>query len=227
MPNRREPFAILDYDPWFARQPDAFRAALIDHAQTVAVEPGRWIYDEGEDARGLYGVLAGSVSIYVRIEDEEPLFVNIVGAGHIFGYAPGFVGGRRMTTAVTREKGTLFFVPQRDLIAISQSMPEIWQKLAELSSAYLAIAFRFAAANREPAQSRIASYLLLLLVHFGPEPRVPVGQSELAELTGLTRKTVNRTLAALAQAGYVRLSYRSIEILDQDGLRALQRRSDD
>ena len=46
-------------------------------------------------------------------------------------------------------------------------------------------------------------------------------QADLAEMTGLTRKTANQHLRALEEQGAVRLSYRGIQLLDPECLRAL------
>jgi len=86
MLSRAEISAILHPDPWFSRQAASLRTALVSEAQVIPVEAEHWIYDAGEDASGLYGVLTGSVSIYIGMEDETAALVNVVGPGHIFGY---------------------------------------------------------------------------------------------------------------------------------------------
>jgi len=66
--------------------------------------------------------------------------------------------------------------------------------------------------------ARLAAHLLILAAFFGPIERLPVTQEELGELTGLSRKTVNRTLAGFEQRGLIRTGYRFLDLLDAEGL---------
>ncbi len=219
MLSRVEIFAILHPDPWFSRQAASLRTALVSEAQVIPVEAGHWIYDAGEDASGLYGVLTGSVSIYIGMEDETAALVNIVGPGHIFGYTGRFLSGRRVATAVAREPGMLFYLPERGLEAIARKLPDLWIRLAELSSFHVVSGFRLAVVNTRPAASRLASHLLQLAAQFAPSLSLPVTQDELAEITGLSRKTVNRVLASFEARGFLHTGYRTLEIADEKGLR--------
>ena len=209
---------ILSADPWFSRQPEALRAALVAEAQEVHVGTGRWIYDAGESASGLYGTLSGSIAMHIGLENEEPALVSVIGPGHIFGYTGRFLGGRRVATAVAREPSTLLYVPERGLEAIAQRLPELWVRLAELSSFHVVAGFRLAVANTRPAAQRLAIHLQLLAMQFTPSPYLPITQDELSEMTGLSRKTVNRVLASFEKDGLVTTGYKSLEILDPAGL---------
>lgn len=218
MTKRSEIAEILLYDPWFRRQPETLRTAIAEEAQAVQVEAGHWIYDSGEAARGLYGVLAGSVAMHIRLETGENALVNIAGPGRIFGYAARFLEGQRIATAVAREPGTLLYLPERSLEAIAQREPDLWIRLAQLSSMHVVGGFRLAVANTWPAEARLAAHLLILAAFFGSIERLPVTQEELGELTGLSRKTVNRTLAGFEQRGLIRTGYRFLDLLDAEGL---------
>ena len=96
-PARAEIDRILQRSPWFSRQSKALQSAFVAHGQTVRAEPESWIYDVGEEARGLYGVLTGSVRVLVQTEHVAPSLVAIVGPGAIFGYAAQVLGLSRKT----------------------------------------------------------------------------------------------------------------------------------
>ncbi|MAB13551.1 Crp/Fnr family transcriptional regulator [Parvibaculum sp.] len=218
---------ILAPDPWFSRQPENLRAALVAEAQEVRAGAGHWIYDAGESASGLYGTLSGSIAMHIGLENEEPALVSIIGPGHIFGYTGRFLGGRRIATAVAREPTTLLYLPERGLEAIAQKMPDLWVRLAELSSFHVVAGFRLAVANTRPATQRLAIHLRLLATQFSPSPHLPVTQDELSEMTGLSRKTVNRALAGFEKDGLLATGYKSLEILDPARLAATGRRKGD
>ena len=213
---------ILAPDPWFSRQPESFRTALVAEAQEVHVGAGRWIYDAGESASGLYGVLAGSVAMHIGLENEEPALVSVIGPGHFFGYTGRFLGGRRVATAVAREPSTLLYLPERSLEAIARELPDIWVRLAELSSIHVVAGFRLAVANTRPAAQRLAIHLQLLASQFSPSLHLPVTQDELSEMTGLSRKTVNRMLAGFEAENILTTGYKSLEITDLARLAAIR-----
>ena len=70
---------------WFAKRPDALKARLIALAQVSTADAGNWIYDTGDEAEGLYGVLTGSVTSHVVLDNGDSVPVSISGPGAIFG----------------------------------------------------------------------------------------------------------------------------------------------
>lgn len=209
---------------WFARCPAKLREALVAHAQVSAVEAGRWIYDTGDEAHGLYGVLSGSVTSHVVLDNGGAVPISISGPGTVFGYAAQVLGGRRVTTAIARERAEVIFVPQHALAAIVRDMPELWLHFAELATEQLVWAMRaYAERLRLTPQAQIASRLHGYSFPWGGgrPTTLPIRQDELAELTGFSRKTVNLVLRDFAKRGLVRTGYRSISVLDPGGLHAI------
>ena len=72
-----------------------------------------------------------------------------------------------------------------------------------------------------PARQSIAARLALLADPTRDEPSLFVSQQALAELTGLTRKTVTDYLAELEAEGLIRRSYRTIRVIDRPGLQGV------
>ena len=56
----------------------------------------------------------------------------------------------------------------------------------------------------------------------GKTLRLELGQAELAESTGLTRETVNRSLARLERAGIVETERGAVLVYDIEGLRTYE-----
>jgi CRP-like cAMP-binding protein len=218
-PTRADISRALERSLWFQRQTPELKRALVDHAQTVRAEGGRWLYDAGDDARGLYGVLSGSVRILVRMDDDDYALANIVRRGTIFGYAGRLVGKKRMVTAEVRERSTLIYVPETGLEAIARAVPDLWVHFAELASDHLVAATRALVANtRQSPEARIAMHLKLLADEDEGPTDIHITQDELAELTGLSRKTVNLALVTFAARGAVETGYRRIRILKTEKL---------
>lgn len=214
----------LSRNGWYARCPARLRDALVGYAQVSAVEAGRWIYDTGDEARGLYGVLSGSVTTHVIIGNGDSVPVSISGPGTIFGYAAQVLGGRRVTTAIARERSEIIFIPQQAIAAIVRNMPELWLHFADLATEQLVWATRaFAERTHLTPRAQIANRLHAFTFPWGDggPTLLPIRQEELAELTGFSRKTVNIALRELERLGLVETGYRSIGVLDPEGLQKI------
>ncbi|MEQ8281744.1 MAG: Crp/Fnr family transcriptional regulator [Parvibaculum sp.] len=221
VPDRKRIAETFSRNGWFSRCPARLREALVAHAQVSAVEAGRWIYDTGDEAHGLYGVLSGSVTSHVVLDNGEAVPISISGPGTVFGYAAQVLGGKRVTTAIARERAETIFIPQHALAAIVRDMPALWLHFAELATEQLVWAARaYAERMRLSPEAQIASRLYLYSFPWGGggPATLPIRQDELAELTGFSRKTINLALRDFAARGLVKTGYRSISVLDPGGL---------
>ncbi len=218
---------VFEHNRWLARQNPAMRERLFDLAQISSVEAGHWLYDAGDEARGLYGLLEGSVRLLAWLERGEYRLVNIAGKGEIFGYAGSSVGGRRQLTAVAREPSQLLYLPEHGLATLAREFPPFWQAFAEFAAGQLQGAVHaLVEALNLPPTALIASRL----VHFAGLPHavasregvsIGLSQQEIGEITGLSRKTVNQVLRAMEDDGYVKTSYRRILVCNAAALRAI------
>lgn len=213
-PTKADIARALEGNNWFRRQTPELKRALVEQAQAVRAEKGRWLYDAGDDARGLYGVLSGSVRILIQMTDGDYALANIAGRGTIFGYAGRLVGKKRLVTAEVRERSTLIYVPETGLEAIAHKTPDIWIHFAELASDQLVAATRAMIVNaREAPEARIWMHLRLLTNEEPLPLDIHISQDELAELSGLSRKTVNIVLKELQAKGLIETGYRKVTVL--------------
>ncbi len=214
MITRAEAGQILMNSAWFARQSTGLRTALLARARIEQLEPGQWIYGTGDALNGLYAVLAGSTHLMQALGEDDVL-IEIVQAGQLFGQAARFGGGPRLVTAIAGEHTTLLFVPDHALAEIAGSEPGVWRSFTELLYSQLAGALQLAGAMiRLPPSARVAARLVMLAT----SDTVHVTQAQLAEMTGLSRKTVNLHLRELEEARLIRRDYGAIAVLDRTGL---------
>lgn len=210
--------ASLSRSRWFAHQPERLRCALIERAQISEIEPGRWIYGTGDALNGLYGVVEGSVHL---LAGQDNALLEIVQAGQLFGQAARFGGGPRLVTAIAGERSTLLFVPDHAMREIAATQPDVWRNFTELLYSQLAGALLLATLSLSPPAKRVAARLVLLAAaHGGKDTRLSVTQSQLGEMTGLSRKTVNAHLQALEKAAAISCNYAHIAVRDGARLRA-------
>lgn len=205
---------------WFARRPSTLRAALVEGGRVSHLGKGQWSHGEGDEATGLWAVLAGSLRLEASVGLERDVLLNVVGPGVILGQTAAFGGGPRLVTARAAEPATVLLIGDAALQAISAAHPSLWRSVSELVYGQLEAAVRFAAETLcLPPRARVAARLLSLTDEAGGSVRI--SQADLAEMTGLSRKSVNGHLNALQDQALVRLDYRGIEVLAPGRLRAL------
>jgi CRP/FNR family transcriptional regulator, cyclic AMP receptor protein len=213
--------AVLEQNRWFASQPAALKTALIEHARSIEVARGQWLYGAGDAPGGLYAVLSGSVDIMMGTIADEDVLIDIAQAGRVFSQA----SGPRLITALANEDSRLLHIADHALRLISRGHPDIWRNFTALLYEQLSAALQMAANMIHLApQARIAARLLFL-AGIGARDGVVarVTQSQLAELTGLSRKTVNGHLADLARRGVVEPGYGGLALRNLAGLRRIAR----
>lgn len=221
----------LAQNGWFSRRSPELKRRLIEHAQIAIVEAGHWLYDKGDEASGLYGVLSGSVTTLVTLESGDDVPVGISGPGAIFGYAAQVLGGYRVTTTIARERSEIIFIPQHAIAAIAHDLPSLWLHFGELATEQLTWAARIIAEQtRLKPRALIAARLhnfALLWPRRDNRMILPLRQDELAEMTGLSRKTMNGILREFESQKLIALGYREIEILNAKGLLQIVRRANE
>ena len=217
MPSKAGILATLNRNTWFAGLPAALKSALVEKGRVVEAARGQWVYGAGDEITGLYAVLRGSVDMMVSTIAGDDVLIDIAPAGRVFSQALG----PRIVTALANEDSLLLFVPDHVLREIGRTQPDAARHVTALLYEQLAGAAALAVNMIHlPPRARVAARLLFLA---GAEARngcvVGVTQSQLAELTGLSRKTVNGHLADFARRKLVLALYGGLQL---DNVRALR-----
>ncbi|MBS0471087.1 MAG: Crp/Fnr family transcriptional regulator [Proteobacteria bacterium] len=200
-------------NPWLARQSPELREALLAHGRIVRVDAGQWIYGTGDSLNGLYGVLEGSVHLLLTLPDGEARLLDIVQSGNFFGQPARFGGGPRLVTATAGADSRLLYIPDAALAEIGRSQPDVWRNFSTLLYAQLAGALQLAGLLLHlPPRQRVAARLALLA---SVTDDVAVTQAQLAEMVGLSRKTVNGHLEGLERSGTIERRYGQIVVRDR------------
>ena len=220
-PTKAGILAVLAGNRWYAALPTSLKSALADHARILDVARGQWVYGEGDAPGGLYAVLAGSVDLMMGTIADDDVLIDVAQAGRVFSQA----SGPRLITALANADSQLLHIPDHALRQIARHQPDMWRNFTALLYEQLAAALQMAANMIHlPPKARIAARLLFLA---GPGARdgfvVDITQSQLAELTGLSRKPVNGHLADFARRGVVEPGYAGLTLRDLAALRRIAR----
>lgn len=211
---------------WFAGQPPELRRRLLEKAVQVRFSEGDWIYGATDEAGGLFGVLEGTVRLYAALSNGETLLLDLVGKGFWFGQIGVVRDGRRLFTAVTTEPVTALLVSRASMVQLLRENTEFVESIMQLDVVHFQYTLQvlselLALAPRERIAARLHS--LSERVSASEERhRIPLTQSDLAEMVGVERKTVNRILAEFEERGFIKRSYGAIEIYDPAALACIR-----
>jgi CRP/FNR family cyclic AMP-dependent transcriptional regulator len=209
---------LLRRSPWFVRRSPTLQRALVASGNVLTFDTGQWIYSEGDDTDGVWAVLEGLVRLELSVGKDRSVLLNLAGPGAFTGQLERPQRQRRMISARASLPTVIFSVSGPALEAIAARDPMMWKGLSELMRGQLGGTLRVAAeAIGLSPRARIASRLLHLGDHL-PDPIMPLRQSDIAEMAGISRKAANYHLQRLRKMRAISLSYGGVKILDRKKL---------
>ncbi len=209
-------FAALD--------PEA-AAALRSSMDTVNLNKGQVLFNEGERGERLYIITDGKMKLGHTSSDGRESLLAVLGPGELLGELSLFDPGPRTATATALTETSLMGLGHNALRPWLTGRPEVAEALLQ------ALALRLRRTNEQMADlvfsdvpGRVAKTLLELGEKFGrPLPdgihvTHDMTQEELAQLVGASRETVNKALADFAARGWIRLESRLVILIDPERL---------
>jgi CRP-like cAMP-binding protein len=207
-------------------------AEVAERTMVRVVEKGQTIFVQDEPGDRLFALAEGSVKLVVRSAQGEVVELARHWRPAVFGEVALLDGGPRSATAEAVERTTLVVVTRDELIRLlrsdSQVVDRVLKALGELIRRADLLATELVFLD---LPGRLARRLLELAEPpDGPAQGAPetgdvrlrtrrVTQTELANMVGGSRQSVNIALRSLEKRGYVRLVGWTIELLDPNELR--------
>jgi CRP/FNR family transcriptional regulator, cyclic AMP receptor protein len=190
------------------------------------VEKGQTIFVQDESGDRLFVIAEGAVKLVVRSAQGEVVELARHRRPALFGEVALLDGGTRSATAEAVERTTLAVVTRDELIHLLRSDPQVVDRVLK------ALGELIRRADQQATElvfldlpGRLARRLLELAEtpEDGPGGKRPmtrrVTQTELANMVGGSRQSVNIALRTLEKRGFIRLVGWSIELLDPVELR--------
>jgi CRP/FNR family cyclic AMP-dependent transcriptional regulator len=190
------------------------------------VEKGQTIFVQDEPGDRMFVIAEGAVKLVVRSTQGEVVELVRHWRPATFGEVALLDGGTRSATAEAVERATLVVVTRDELIHLLRSDPQVVDRVLK------ALGGLIRRADQQATElvfldlpGRLARRLLELAETpadgpHGPRPRTRrVTQTELANMVGGSRQSVNIALRSLERRGLIRLVGWSIELLDPVELR--------
>jgi CRP/FNR family transcriptional regulator, cyclic AMP receptor protein len=200
-------------------------ASLAKELQPVSIPRGNAVFVQDEPGQTLYIIMSGKVKVSRRTSDGRENLLTLMGPSDMFGELAIFDPGPRTSTVTTLTHLDALTMDRAALRTWIHRHPEIGEQLLRV------LARRLRRTNDNlidqiftDVPGRVAKQLLALAQRFGTSDggslRVDhdLTQSELAQLIGASRETVNKSLSDFTQRGWIHLRGRSIWIHDPERL---------
>lgn len=193
-------------------------AALAPLVAARRLAAGAVVFAQGQVTPALLGVVSGAVEIRLGTVDGAVSVVEVTGPGRLFGLA-SFASGLPSTyEAVTRAPTRLLcFGPEAYRLLMDEVPGFARALMAEFACRHDTTMRLLTAARHQGAMERLTLALGRLSAEQPDAPhdaqgwrQLRVTQSQLADLAGLTRQTVNDMLGTLAAQGRLRTVYRGL-----------------
>jgi CRP-like cAMP-binding protein len=176
-------------------------------------------------------VASGRLKI-VRDLDAREIVFDVVGAGAVIGELAlvddPAAERTRSASAIAISQAELLAIDGRDLVAFLRRHPAVALALcASLAARVRRLDAQLMGATFLGLRQQLARTLISLAVRFGKpagaalEVDLPLTQTELGQMIGFSRESVNKQMRAFARAGLAEMVRKKIRILDLARLRAL------
>lgn len=180
---------------------------------------------EGATATHFFIVRSGSLKCVKTLEDGYEQVMSFAQSGELLGFEALYCG-RQPVAAVALEDTTMYALPVRELPMLRQRYPGLDRALQLALSRQLVRAADTAEMMAAVASDvRLARFLLWTSARMGElgfsthRLLLRMGRRDIASLLGVAHETVSRSFTTLAEAGYLKVENREVELFDLPRLR--------
>lgn len=203
---------------WLSKTPEAFRKRLLQHAQLVKFDAGQLIFQPGDPAGGIYGMVAGTVIVSTAPPDAKPRLIHLALPGGWTGEDSFLTGQPRRIELVAQSETWAMHVPLETMEQMAQADPENIRAFGVISvmasDSLLRIVHDL---QKKSVSARIAS--VLHRMYWTTDVPVCVSQENLSIIANTSRKQANSIVQQFAAAGWVEIRYRAITVTNPSALR--------
>jgi len=184
------------------------------------LQPGEFIFWEGDAPEGLYIVADGRVKILKHSSLGKEFIIAFFGPGEMFGEVAVFENKPYPASAQALAETRVLAINREDYLRFLTQRPEVALRVISVLSERLREAQgRLNDLSGERVEQRLAKTLLMLSSKLGPT--LPFTRQEIADMTGTTVETTIRVTSHMKDNGIVHSLRNKIIILDETKLRLL------
>ncbi len=205
---------------WLSEQSPALQDDLLARCLLRNYSEKETVCNVGDPHHGLYALVSGVLRVELSTMGEDYRIASVKQPVFWFGEAASLARSSFYVTITAATPASLLFLPHHDFERLIENAAYC-RALSVLLIGHIEEALQVIAQMLEgDVENRIAARVALLAERSGPQqPHViPVTQSDLAEMCGLSRPTVQQVLSSLERRGLIRAGYRRIEVIDLEAL---------
>ena len=188
-----------------------------------SVRAGAHIFSKGGQPSGWFGVLEGEVAVVTSSASGSEIVLTILDPGDWFGEVAILAGAPNSHDAIARGNCEVAFIPTSGFRQLLAQQPELYGRFVKL----LAQRVRMLVDIVEdfttlPMAARLAKRVLAMTdsqAMGSVVRRGRISQEEYALLVGATRQSVNQELRRWEKAGWIRIGYGGVEVVDREALK--------
>jgi CRP-like cAMP-binding protein len=199
----------------------------LDRAKiTTVYDPGKMVFQQDSVCRGVYCIAAGSIVTRRMDALGNSVLIGLTYTGQTFGYRSFYNNRHHADQAETLESSTICMVPVAAVERLVTESPALSGEFTRsLASDVKQLEEVMLERTGLPVRARVANLLQMLLDRFGEGQasgqivlRLPFNRQQMADLLGIQRETVTRTLNALQSDGVLTHTGRTVVVHDLDRL---------
>lgn len=195
---------------------------------TSSYPTGAILFAEGQVPRGVYQLCKGRVKLSMTSAEGKSIILRIAEAGELIGINGAIAGQPYELTAETLEPCQVNFLKRDSFQRFMRDHHEASVNAAEqLGSDYRAACFQIRSLGlSRTAAEKIARFLLEWSARGkatseGVRVNLPLTHEEIAQIVGVSRETVTRTLTDLKHKSLITMKGPTVTIRDKSGLEAM------
>ncbi|MCF6179486.1 MAG: Crp/Fnr family transcriptional regulator [Geopsychrobacter sp.] len=198
---------------------------IADRSEMFRCQRNSKLFFAEESSEDIYLIKEGRVKLTRTSATGREMILDILGPGEIFGELSLIGEENRSHSAVALDDALVCKMARSDFEGLLQRHPEMALKVIKLiGMRRRELEMRLEDLLFQPVGNRLALALLWQAQRHGISEengsiRIPLSQKNLAHLIGSSRESVAEQLTKWKKSGLVTTSYRSIKIIDPQGLK--------
>lgn len=211
MTDRAERRRTLATIPMFERLDERELDGLLDAARARKVPAGQELFHKGDRGSQVFAILSGRLKVMTTSPEGDDIMFGIMDPGEVFGELGLLLEeGTRTATIVAVDDCALLVIDRREFLPFLRKHPEAATKLLESLAERLRRISEFVEDTHFlNLPSRLAKRLVGLSQRYGREATggvkidLHISQTELGDMVGTTRESINKLVRSWVQEGLV------------------------
>lgn len=212
--------AVLATTPLFGAMSEPTLRRVADASRVHEYDRGAVVFVAEERPTAVHVVAGGLLRVFVTSLDGSEPTLALLSEGTVVGELGVLAGVPRSASVGALRRSQLIEIPAAVFTAAYEAEPAMARRLVELLSDRLRTTTdSMADLTYLDLGGRLAKYLLREFERAGTTTlTLSLNQTELGQMIGGARQTVNQLLQSLERANLIAIDGRTVRVLDRDGL---------